>query len=65
MRDSSLAESHWPLHIFDINCTGEESTVWDCPHNALFGFDSCDHKQDALIQCQISMFANTFIDFMK
>jgi len=42
-----------PVHIIDINCTGEEETIWDCPQNNLTIDDTmCDSGQDALIQCQ-------------
>lgn len=41
-----------PISIFDINCTGNEATIWDCPHNALSTNSTCDQQQDASIRCR-------------
>ena len=40
------------MHIIDLNCTGSELRVLDCPHNGLSGVHTCDHRQDASIRCQ-------------
>ena len=39
------------VHISDLNCTGEEESIWDCPQNELSGY-SCYHYQDASVICQ-------------
>ena len=41
----------FPVYINDLNCTGNESTVWDCPHNGLIDY-SCYYRNDAAIACQ-------------
>ena len=44
-------EGTWYVHINDLNCTGEEESIWDCPQNELSGY-SCYHYQDASVICQ-------------
>ena len=39
------------IHINDLNCTGSEESVWECPHNGIEGY-SCNHYQDASVICQ-------------
>ena len=39
-----------PLHINDLNCTGNESTIEDCPSNGLSKYN-CDDSHDAAISC--------------
>ena len=47
-----FTEGTLPLHVIDINCTGAEQRVLDCPHNNLVGQHACDHRQDASVRCQ-------------
>ena len=47
----SYIESAWPIHINDLNCTGSEESVWECPHNGIERY-SCNHRQDASVMCQ-------------
>ena len=44
-------EGTWDVHINDLNCTGEEEAIWDCPQNGLSRY-SCNHYQDASVICQ-------------
>ena len=44
-------EGNWYVHINDLNCTGEEESIWDCPQNGLSGY-SCYHYEDASVICQ-------------
>ena len=44
-------EGAWPIHINDLNCTGSEESVWECPHNGIKRY-SCYHRQDASVICQ-------------
>ena len=48
----SYTEGSLPVHIIDLNCTGSELRVLDCPHNGLNGVHICDHRQDASVRCQ-------------
>ena len=45
-------ETVWPFHIIDLNCTGWERTVWECPHNGIFNEYSCPFTNDASVRCQ-------------
>lgn len=47
----SYTEGVLPIHINDLNCTGSEESVWECPHNGIAGY-SCNHYQDASVICQ-------------
>ena len=35
----------------DLQCTGSESRLIDCPHNGL-GNHNCDHSDDAGVRCR-------------
>ena len=43
-------ESVWPVYMNDVNCTGSEESIWDCPHNGITGY-SCNHREDASVIC--------------
>ena len=38
--------------IIDLNCTGSEQRLFDCPHNSLVGIHSCGNGDDASLRCQ-------------
>ena len=40
----------FPLHINDLNCTGNEAAIEDCPINGLPKYN-CDDSHDAAISC--------------
>ena len=46
-----FTEGVWYVHIKDLNCTGSESLIWDCPMNGLSQY-SCNHYDDAAVVCQ-------------
>ncbi|XP_019863236.1 PREDICTED: deleted in malignant brain tumors 1 protein-like [Amphimedon queenslandica] len=46
-------EGIWYIHINDLNCTGTESSLWDCPMNGLHEY-SCSHYDDAAVACQLT-----------
>ena len=48
---NSFTEGTWYIHIKDLNCTGNESSIWDCPMNGLTDY-SCYHHDDASVICQ-------------
>ena len=50
-QSNAYTEGNWYVHINDLNCTGEEKSIWDCPQNGLSGY-SCYHYQDASVICQ-------------
>ena len=45
----SSAPSH---NIIDLNCTGQESNILECPFNGLIGQYSCSNSRDANVYCQ-------------
>ena len=45
-------ENTWPLHVADINCTGNESLLLDCPHNGVGIDHHCTALDDAGVICQ-------------
>uniref|UniRef100_A0A1X7TQF9 SRCR domain-containing protein n=2 Tax=Amphimedon queenslandica TaxID=400682 RepID=A0A1X7TQF9_AMPQE len=49
----SYTEGTWYIHINDLNCTGTETSLWDCPMNGLNGY-SCYHYDDAAVGCQLT-----------
>ena len=42
-------EYYLPFHFIDLNCTGNESTIWDCPSNKLI--TKCLSSHDAAVAC--------------
>ena len=47
----SYTESVWPVYIRDLNCTGSEGSIYECPHNGITGY-ICNQYNDASIKCQ-------------
>ena len=47
---NSYTENVWPFFINDLNCTGVEDSVLDCPHNGLKGY-TCNSYHDASVVC--------------
>ena len=39
------------FHIIDVNCTGEEDSIWNCSYNVLINY-TCPSSHDASLQCQ-------------
>ena len=37
-------------YIYDLNCTGVESNIWDCPYDGSYHY--CNRYQDAAVICQ-------------
>ena len=41
------------VSIIDLNCTGSEDTIWNCPNNALLGQYTCSSNYYAAgVACQ-------------
>ena len=47
-----------PLHIIDLNCTGTEGNIWNCPNNALLSQYSCSSSYTAAIACHGMHYSN-------
>ena len=39
-----------PIFLDNVRCTGRESTLFDCPSNAV-GTNDCSHAEDAGVRC--------------
>ena len=50
MYGSSVVDGTGQIFLDDLQCTGSESRLVDCPHNGL-GSHNCDHSQDAGVRC--------------
>lgn len=44
-------ERNLPIHIYDLNCTGNEERVWECPHNGIEGYSCGYNRDDARLLC--------------
>ena len=47
---SSVVSGTGQILLDDLQCTGNESRLFDCPHNGL-GNHSCSHSDDAGVRC--------------
>ena len=48
--DNIMVDGVLPHHFIDVNCTGNEFKLSDCPHNGLTHY-SCYSSHDAAIAC--------------
>ena len=48
---SYYTDNTWYFHIIDLNCTGEEDSIWNCSYNGLLEYN-CPLSHDASLQCQ-------------
>lgn len=42
-------------YIYDLNCDGNESSIWNCSYDTL-NRNNCNEQQDASVYCQGSEF---------
>ena len=47
-----IIERDWSIAIKDLNCTGNESSIWDCPMNGLSNY-YCNDDAAVVCQCKI------------
>lgn len=47
----SFSTNKWPFGIIDLNCTGKENNIWDCPYNGTHDY-TCLWSHDASVICQ-------------
>ena len=43
-------ESYFPFLFIDLNCTGDEESIFNCPSNALIHY-TCPYNHDAAVAC--------------
>lgn len=48
---NSYTEGTWYVYFRDLNCTGHEETLFDCPYQQLTD-SSCSQYEDASVICQ-------------
>ncbi len=41
-----------PIYMNEVQCRGEEKSLWDCPHKSITAED-CKHMEDASVICNI------------
>lgn len=41
----------WPHYIIDLNCTGNERSIWGCSYNGFMDY-ICHDSHDAIVSCQ-------------
>ena len=46
----SSAQGAGPIVLYNVQCTGEEQRLLECPGSAL-DVDSCSHTEDAGVTC--------------
>ena len=47
----TFTEGVWPIHIRELNCTGSEDSIWDCPYDNR-PRSNCGATNDAAIVCE-------------
>ena len=47
----TYTERSLPIYINDLNCTGSEESVWECPHNGIEGYSCGYNRDDARLIC--------------
>ena len=55
-QSNAYIEGTWYVHINDLNCTGEEESIWGCPQNGLSRY-SYNHSLVASVICQCKWIA--------
>ncbi|KAL0176331.1 hypothetical protein M9458_028661, partial [Cirrhinus mrigala] len=41
-----------PIYMNEVQCRGDEKSLWDCPHKSITAKD-CKHMEDASVICNI------------
>ena len=41
-----------PIMLDNLQCTGQESSILDCPHSGINVYGNCWHQYDAGVTCE-------------
>ena len=52
---TAVPDGTGPIFLDNVQCTGTESRIIDCPHNGV-GTHNCAHSEDVGVRCQIRKF---------
>ena len=47
----SINAYYFLFHFIDLNCTGSEESIFNCPSNALASQYTCPHYHSAAVAC--------------
>jgi deleted-in-malignant-brain-tumors protein 1 len=53
----TYSDRTWFVHFKRLNCTGNESSIWDCPSE--ISDNSCNHNEAASVICQLPNIVNS------
>nr|XP_044612000.1 scavenger receptor cysteine-rich type 1 protein M130 isoform X2 [Equus asinus] len=50
LKEAAFGQGTGPIWLNEVNCKGDESSLWDCPARS-WGHSDCGHKEDAAVRC--------------
>ena len=56
LRLAHFGEGSGTIWIDESRCSGEESTLLECPAGSPSGMNNCDHAEDAGVRCPAGIF---------
>ena len=59
-REAHFGEGSGDILLDNLQCTGREASLLDCPHNGVY-IHNCDHSEDAGVTCEF-MLVCTYLD---
>ena len=51
----AFIDNEWPMGIYNLNCTGNETSIWDCQFTTLYNGRNCDQSNDASVFCMCKL----------
>ena len=51
--NARFGQGEGPIHLDNVQCTGEEESLLDCHHRGI-GIHDCQHYEDASVICYTS-----------